>query len=216
MELAPRLSVAVPRGYGFDKASSATPLAPPVDGMISRFFKRSSARASVVEALHLRINEASRAPGLYTHLGVPDTVEGRFECLTLHVIMVLRRMNQLPAPAADIAQDLVNAVFLQLDSSLRELGVGDFGVPKRMKKLGAAFYGRAAGYDGALDARDEDGLKAALARNVIGTETPEAAAGLARYVLISVDLLDARDLDQIVSHGPGFPSPLTLSQSGDI
>ena len=52
-----------------------------------------------------------------------------------------------------MAQDLVNSVFLQLDASLRELGIGDFGVPKRMKKLGAAFYGRAGGYDAALDAR---------------------------------------------------------------
>ncbi|GJE15870.1 ubiquinol-cytochrome C chaperone family protein [Methylobacterium marchantiae] len=184
--------------------------------MIARFFRRSSARASIVEALHLRINEASRAPGLYTHLGVPDTVEGRFECLSLHVILVLRRMNQLPPPAGDIAQDLVNAVFLQLDSSLRELGVGDFGVPKRMKKLGAAFYGRAAGYDAALDASDEDGLKASLARNVIGTEMPEAGIGLARYVLASAVSLGACDLDRIVSQGPDFPSPLTFIPSGDI
>ncbi|WP_026597153.1 ubiquinol-cytochrome C chaperone family protein [Methylobacterium sp. 77] len=184
--------------------------------MIGRFFRRSSARASIVEALHLRINEASRAPGLYTHLNVPDTVEGRFECLSLHVILVLRRMNQLPPPAADIAQDLINAVFLQLDASLRELGVGDFGVPKRMKKLGAAFYGRAAGYDGALDARDEDGLKAALARNVIGTETPETGAGLARYVLASVEMLNACDLDTLVSRGPGFPSPLNDIRSEGI
>lgn len=184
--------------------------------MIGRLFGRVNPREAMIRDLHVRINAAARAPALYTALGVPDTVEGRFECLSLHVILVLRRLNRLPDPAAEVAQDLVNAVFLQLDSSLRELGVGDFGVPKRMKKLGAAFYGRAAGYDGALDARDEDGLKAALARNVIGTETPEAGAGLARYVLRSVDLLDARDLDQIVSYGPGFPSPLTLSQSGDI
>lgn len=184
--------------------------------MIARFFRRASARASIVEALHLRINEASRVPELYTRLDVPDTVEGRFECLILHVILVLRRMNQLPAPASDLAQDLVNAVFLQLDSSLRELGVGDFGVPKRMKKLGAAFYGRAAGYDSTLDARDEEGLAAALARNVLGTDMPGQAAGLARYVLASADALGSCDLDRMISQGPDFASPLAFAPTEEM
>ena len=181
--------------------------------MIARFFRRGSARGSIVEALHLRINEASRRPGLYTYLGVPDTVEGRFECLSLHVILVLRRMNQLPPPAADLAQDLVNAVFLQLDSSLRELGVGDFGVPKRMKKLGAAFYGRAAGYDAALDSGDEAALRDTLARNVIASEAPEAGAGLARYVFAAVASLGEEDLDRIIAEGPRFPDPLSVSRN---
>ncbi|WP_204279719.1 ubiquinol-cytochrome C chaperone family protein, partial [Serratia marcescens] len=76
----------------------------------------------------------------------------------------------LPSPGPDIAQDLVNSVFLQFDASLRELGVGDVGVPKRMKKLGAAFYGRASGYQGAIEAGDTPALALALARNVLGRE----------------------------------------------
>lgn len=179
----------------------------PVDDVIARFFRRGSARASIVEALHLRINDASRAPGLYTQLGVPDTVEGRFECLSLHVILVLRRMNQLPAPASDLAQDLVNAVFLQLDASLRELGVGDFGVPKRMKKLGAAFYGRAAGYDAALDGIDDAALAAVLARNVLGGAPEAEAIGLAAYVRAADAALGAADLDALLGPGPPFPEP---------
>ncbi|RZK81903.1 MAG: hypothetical protein EOO66_27245 [Methylobacterium sp.] len=67
--------------------------------MIARFFRRNDARRRSIETLHMRINAASRQPGLYTGLGVPDGVEGRFESLILHVILVLRRLNRLPAPA---------------------------------------------------------------------------------------------------------------------
>ena len=175
--------------------------------MILRFFRREDARRKAIEALHGRINEASRTPGLYLALGVPDTVEGRFETLCLHVILVLRRLRQLPAPAADVAQDLVNSVFAQLDASLRELGIGDFGVPKRMKKLGAAFYGRAGGYDAALDAGDRRALATSLARNVLGSDDPEAACALAHYVAASAEAFDALDLDGFLGPGPRFPAP---------
>lgn len=175
--------------------------------MIWRLFRREDSRNRAIETLHARINDASRASGLYTGLGVPDTVEGRFECLSLHVILVLRRLETLPAPAADVAQDLVNSVFLQLDSSLRELGVGDFGVPKRMKKLGAAFYGRAENYGAALATQDEPALALALARNVMGTAEAEAGAGLARYVTVSASTLQAASLDDLLGEGPRFPHP---------
>ena len=186
--------------------------------MIGRLFGRVNPREAMIRDLHVRINAAARAPALYTALGVPDTVEGRFECLSLHVILVLRRLNRLPDPAGEVAQDLVNAVFLQLDSSLRESGIGDFGVPKRMKKLGAAFYGRAAGYDAALDAADPDALARSLARNVLGVDDAADAAGLARYVMASDRALASLDLDALVVAGPRFaavqPPAETADQSG--
>ncbi|MCJ2083464.1 ubiquinol-cytochrome C chaperone family protein [Methylobacterium sp. J-090] len=182
--------------------------------MIGRLFGRKSPRERMIRDLHVRINAAARVPGLYTDLGVPDTVEGRFECLSLHVILVLRRLNRLPDPAADVAQDLVNAVFLQLDSSLRESGIGDFGVPKRMKKLGAAFYGRAAGYDAALDAGDADALAQALARNVLGVEAADAT-DLARYVMASDRALGVLDLAALVEAGPRFAAIETSAGTAD-
>ena len=173
--------------------------------MIAGLFRRAGARQRAVEGLHAALSVAARRPGLYTHLGVPDTVEGRFEALCLHVILVLRRMNRLPAPADEVAQDLVNAVFTQLDAALRELGVGDMGVGKRMKKLGAAFYGRAAGYDAALDAGDGAALRDALARNVLGGEGD--GAGLAAYVQAADAALARSDLDGLLGAGPPFPEP---------
>ena len=182
--------------------------------MIARLFRREDARRRAIEGLHLRIIEASRRPPLYLGLGVPDTVEGRFECLVLHTVLVLRHLKRLPSPAEEVAQDLVNSVFLQLDASLRELGVGDFGVPKRMKKLGAAFYGRAAGYDAALDARDAAALGAGLARNVLaledGASTAEAA-GLAAYVLAADAALQGTDLDRLLAAGPDLPDPAAFA-----
>ncbi|MCK2056283.1 ubiquinol-cytochrome C chaperone family protein [Methylobacterium sp. 37f] len=176
-----------------------------------RAWGQPSPRQRLIETLHRRINDAARRPELYTDIGVPDSLEGRFECLILHVILVLRRLNHMPEPAADVAQDLVNSVFLQLDSSLRESGIGDFGVPKRMKKLGSAFYGRAESYETALDAGDAEGLKAVLARNVLGQDTPAAAAGLANYVLASDAALARSDLDGLIGIGPQFPPPRSFA-----
>ncbi|ACA20494.1 ubiquinol-cytochrome c chaperone [Methylobacterium sp. 4-46] len=175
--------------------------------MIRNLFRREDGRRRAIEALHIRINAAARVPALYLALGVPDTVEGRFETLCLTVILVLRRLRQLPAPAEDVAQDLVDSVFAQLDSSLRELGVGDLGVAKRMKKLAQAFYGRARAYDAALDAGDAAALAAALARNVLGRDAPEAAAPLAAYVVAADAALGQHDLDRLMAEGPVLPDP---------
>ena len=174
--------------------------------MIWRLFRRDDSRNRAIETLHKRINDASRAPALYTALGVPDSVEGRFECLSLHVILVLRRLETLPPPAADVAQDLVNSVFLQLDSSLRELGVGDFGVPKRMKKLGAAFYGRAENYGAAL-ATPTSTHSVSRSPATFSEPTRGAGAGLARYVMASGASLQDASLDDLLEAGPRFPEP---------
>ena len=179
--------------------------------MIGRFFRRARERRRTIGTLHQRIGEAARRPDLYEALGVPDTVEGRFEALSLHVILVLRRLGQLPPPADEVAQELIDSVFVQLDESLRELGVGDMGVSKRIKKLGASFYARAGAYGTALDEGDQAGLAAALARNVLAkeTETREAGAaeGLAAYVRTSADTLSAQDLDALLTQGPRFAAP---------
>ncbi|MFE1602259.1 ubiquinol-cytochrome C chaperone family protein [Methylobacterium sp. ID0610] len=175
--------------------------------MIRNLFRRDDGRRRAIEALHIRINDAARVPALYRDLGVPDTVEGRFEALCLHVILTLRRLRHLPPPAEDIAQDLVDSVFAQLDSSLRELGVGDFGVSKRMKKLAQAFYGRAAAYDGALDAGDGEALAAALARNVLGRDEAGSARPLAAYVMAGAEALAGQDLARLMAEGPALPDP---------
>ena len=179
--------------------------------MIGRLFRRGGGRTEVIRALHGRVIAAARDPALYTRLGVPDTVEGRFEALCLHTILVLRRLRALPSPAPEVAQELVDSVFRQLDASLRELGIGDFGVPKRMKKLAQAFYGRAAAYDPGLDAGDAAALAAPLARNVMAVEDDAAARGLAAYALAVERVLAGADLDALLADGPPLPDPAAFA-----
>jgi cytochrome b pre-mRNA-processing protein 3 len=166
---------------------------------------RKDPRRPVIAALHGRIVSGARHPGLYGALGVPDTLEGRFEVLTLHVVLVLEALRGLPAPADEVGQELVDAVFRELEASLREMGVGDVVVPKRMKVLAQAFYGRAAAYDAALAAGDETALAAALARNVYAGARPGEA--LARYVLGARRGLAGVTLEAMLRDGPGFPAP---------
>jgi cytochrome b pre-mRNA-processing protein 3 len=114
----------------------------------------------------------------------------------------MRRLRALPPPANDVAQDFVDTLFRRLDASLRELGVGDMGVGKRMKKLARSFYGRAQAYDEALDSGDAGALAEALGRNALGTGEP--ASALAAYVLACDRALAGQSLDDILGRGPVY------------
>lgn len=171
---------------------------------------RNRRRADLVAALHKRVADAAREPALYLALGVPDTVEGRFESLALHLVLLLRRLRRLPDPAREVAQELVDSFFRHLDASLREMGVGDMGVPKRMKKLAQAFYARAAAYDAALDSGDPAAVAAALGEH-LGTAA-EALSGLARYALAAERALAGATLDTLFEPGPPFPAPAGFAQ----
>lgn len=167
-------------------------------------FGRRAAEARLVEGLHTAIVDASRDPALYGEGGLPDTVEGRFESLTLHALLVLRRLRRLPAPADDVAQDLVDAVFAHLEIALREMGVGDFGVPKRMKKLGQAFYDRTDRYSAALDAGSGEDLCREIGERL--AVEPASLHRLADFALAAERGLAACDLDRLLA-GPPFRSP---------
>jgi len=178
--------------------------------MILSLFRRDPRRTLIV-TLYARVAGAARAPGLYAALGVPDTVEGRFEALSLHVMLALRALRAAPPPADEVAGQLAEAFFRDMDAVLRESGVADAKVPKRMKTLAEAFYGRARAYDGPLDARDESALGEALARNATAGAP---ADGLARYALAADRVLRAQGLDELVRAGPRFPAPESFAAGG--
>jgi cytochrome b pre-mRNA-processing protein 3 len=179
--------------------------------LIFRLFRKDNRRVAIA-ALYERIATASRAPGLYAGLGLPDTIEGRFESLSLHMVLALRSLRGRPDPADDVARDLTDAFFRDMDASLREMGVGDTVVPKRMKKVASSFYGRAHAYDAPLDAVDESALAAALGRNAYGNEAP--AAALARYALAADQGLRAIELETLLDTGPVFPRPEAFAEEG--
>lgn len=170
---------------------------------------RKDPRRTTIATLYKRIATASRAPGLYAALGIPDTLEGRFEALSLHMVLALRALRGLPQPADEVAKDLTDAFFRDMDASLREMGVGDTVVPKRMKKIAESFYGRAHAYDPPLNGADEEGLALALGRNVYGSEAP--ATPLARYALATDRGFKTVDLDTLLEAGPVFPETETFA-----
>lgn len=125
----------------------------------------------IVDRLYGEIVAAARRPSIYADWGAPDTPLGRYEIIALHLILMLERLDGQGPAARAVAQSLTDQFFIELDHSLRELGISDTGVPKRMKRLARMFYGRAASYAHALRQGDRDALAEALARNVM----PEAA-----------------------------------------
>ncbi len=176
--------------------------------MIFRLFRRSDNEA-VIAGLYAGVVAAARQPALFTDLGVSDTFEGRFESVTLHAALALRRLNALPEPGPDLAQDLIDSVFRHFDHTLREMGIGDTTVPKRMKTLVEAFLGRSGAYDEALR-HGSDSLAAALARNILpadGTASPAVLRSLTRYVEAAAVLLDEAPLQVFVDGAPPFPDP---------
>jgi cytochrome b pre-mRNA-processing protein 3 len=174
-------------------------------------FKRDPNRA-LIDKLHGEIMAGVLQPALYLHCGAPDTFEGRLEMLILHTAATVRRIERLPAPGPELAQDVMDGVFRHLDSTLREMGVGDVTVPKRIKKHAEAFAGRAISYANALEAGDDVALRLALARNVARDEakadTPEIHR-LADYTRAIDARLDSYDPDHFLNGKIGFPAPDT-------
>ena len=143
----------------------------------------------------------ARAPGFYARLGVPDTLDGRFDLVGLHVFLLIRRLRALPAPGPAVAQAVFDAMFHDMDVNLREMGVSDLSVGKRVRSMWEAFHGRAAVYEQALASADDAELEQALARNIWRGEAPPAgaAAELARIVRALDQRLAALDLAAITA-----------------
>lgn len=127
-------------------------------------------------ALYAAAVAAARTPHHYTVLGVPDTLDGRFDLVGLHAFLVIRRLTALPPPGPALAQAVFDAMFSDMDINLREMGVGDLSVGKRVREMWEAFHGRASVYQTALAAGDAQALAEALTRNVWRGEAPPGAA----------------------------------------
>ncbi len=150
--------------------------------------------------------ERARKPLFYTEFGAPDTVEGRFELYSLHVIMLLHRLKGEGTQAAETAQALFDVFVSQLDHALREIGVGDLSVAKKMRKLGEAFYGRAKAYDAALDDPAGGELEALIERTVFaGAGEPGRSQALAAYVRKGVAALGAQPLETLLEGRADWP-----------
>jgi cytochrome b pre-mRNA-processing protein 3 len=177
-------------------------------GMIFARWRARRASRAVIEQILGEIVAAARRPALYQAFEAPDRIDGRFELLTLHAGLVLRRLKALGGLADAMAQELVNSLFLHFDDTLREMGHSDIGVSKRLKAMGRAFYGRNAAYATALDEGSPARLAAALARNVYGAAGPGGAPGagaLASYVASLDQALKAIPMEEFATGRFRFP-----------
>ncbi len=153
---------------------------------------------------------AARLPWFYDRLAVPDTLDGRFDLVGLHVALLIRRLGQEQDPrGAAMAQAVFDAMFADMDVNLREMGVSDLAVGKRVKRMWEALHGRAIAYAQAIDAGDAAGLAAALQRNVWRSEAPagEAAAALADHAMAVAAALSAQDFAGLLAGRVQFPEP---------
>jgi len=176
--------------------------------MFKRLFGRErQANRAITEALYGEIVAAARQSPFYSDWGVPDTPLGRFEMLSLHMFLFQHRLRGEEGASQAIAQILIDEFFLDIDHSLRELGISDIGVPKRMKKLAKMYYGRTAAYSDSLDRGDVASLAAALTRNVRpDTEAWPEAGALADYVLRVEKDLASQPSAQIQAGKLSFPA----------
>ena len=177
--------------------------------MIFGLFRKRNHNRSIVDRQYAALTSAARIPYFYSDLSVPDTVMGRFEMLSVVMILFFRRTRASATSGQEIAQEIVDAFFQDIDYSIRELGIGDQSVPKRMKKLAGMFYGRLETYAAALDAGDEDALATALIRNIY-PETRDSApslSGLARWMVVAEAHLSALSEDQIATGNATLPAP---------
>jgi cytochrome b pre-mRNA-processing protein 3 len=163
---------------------------------------------TTIDSLYGVIVAQARVPDFYEEFGVADSVDGRFELIVLHVALLTRRLRREPEGAA-LASALVDRFGRDMDDNLREMGVGDLTVPKKMKRMFEALYGRTRIYQSALDETGSDTLEAALARNVFGGRGG-AVAALAAYVRRAAGELDAAEGGQILTGQLAFPAPRAI------
>jgi cytochrome b pre-mRNA-processing protein 3 len=175
----------------------------------NHFRKPRAPLRGTIEAIYGTIVTQVREPSFYLDLGVPDTVNGRFDLLVLHLWMVLRRLRCTEG-TGNLSQALFDYFCDDMDANLREMGVGDLAVPKRMQAFGEAFYGRAAAYDVGLE-QGTDQLAFAICKNVLNGKGMENARRLAKYVGLAVESLAGLDAATLLAAGWTFPLP---DQSG--
>jgi len=187
------------------------------------WLRRYAARAAIEHELFERIVAQSRNPYFYSVLQVPDTMEGRCEMIMLHLSLVLGRLKREGMAGQRLGQALMERFFASMDDALRQIGIGDMGVPRRVKKTAAAFQERARDYLSALAAQPggsadggEDALAAAVRRHVLSNgEQPAdfaAAAAIARYVRRSQAALAAEVGDRLFTGELALPAPASATE----
>jgi cytochrome b pre-mRNA-processing protein 3 len=176
--------------------------------MMFPLFRR-NAQATTISTLYGMIVAQARLPCFYRDYAVADTVNGRFDLIVLHLTLVLDRLAQDGAMQS-LGQGLFDRFCRDMDDNLREIGISDLKVPKEMRRMGEAFYGRAQAYRTALGVSDNAALVAALQRNIYGGAQAASAGRLAAYMREALRELAAQDTAKLAGGELRFPDPVSV------
>jgi cytochrome b pre-mRNA-processing protein 3 len=172
--------------------------------MLLRFLRRNPSTGTIGR-LYGAIVAQARLPVFYLR-GVPDTVDGRFDLIVLHLFLVTRRLEKGTPHSVGLARALFDHFCRDLDDNLREMGVSDLAVPRRMRDFASAYFGRAKAYERAL--AGEADLAAALARNVFSRDNADVGAQwLASYMTQQAAALDREPLEMLMQGQVRFVDP---------
>ena len=163
-------------------------------------FGQRAKRERVGFALYTAAVAAAREPFLFTEVGVPDTLDGRFDIIGVYAFLLIQRLKREPEPGPALAQAVFDAMFSDMDINLREMGVSDMSIGKRVRAMWEAFHGRAQAYAQAITAGDMPMLEDALARNIWRGVPPlnqDAPAALRRLILTQTAYLDEQTLHHL-------------------
>jgi cytochrome b pre-mRNA-processing protein 3 len=178
--------------------------------ILKRF--QSSSNDDIIRDLYSMIVAQARTVTFYAAYRVPDTVQGRFDLIVLHLVLMLERLGRDGGAARGFGQKLFDVFCRDLEDNLREMGVGDLAVPKEMRRFAEAFYGRQAAYLAALTAADERELEKALTRNIFqGAEIDPGAVRLARYARAALRQFETQDELALLRGEVVFPEPEAIA-----
>jgi cytochrome b pre-mRNA-processing protein 3 len=173
--------------------------------VLERLFARRPARTAG-QALYASAAAQARRPGFYVAMRAPDTAEGRFELYSLHVVLLLHRLKGEGDQARETSQATFDAFVQALDDALREMGVGDVVVPKKMKRLAEAFYGRVKAYDEALACLPQsEPLRDLVARTILLDVEGGDADAIAAYAAEASALLQATPTEALLRGRASWP-----------
>lgn len=184
--------------------------------MILALFSRRSRRTATIEALYGAIVAQARLPVFYLDYRVPDTVNGRFEMILVHAGLLLDRLSHEEGPVRAIGQAVFDRFCQDMDDTLRERGVSDTKVPKEMKRVAEAFYGRQAAYRTALNGDDPLALADAVRRNVYAGSAGQEADRLAAYMRAVVGSLREQAAADLVQGRLAWPDPAIISSESRL
>jgi cytochrome b pre-mRNA-processing protein 3 len=170
--------------------------------------------SQVAAKLFNRLVAQARDRVFYERLGVPDTVDGRFDMVALHTFLIFQRLRGQGDRSAILAQSLYDTLIKDMEASLRQLGAGDVGVGKRIRVMTEALQGRINAYEAALAGNQLD-IEGALRRNLYGTTDPDmdAVRVVANYLRRAKELADTQPIDRIMRGIFDFPPPPSGGQS---